>query len=121
MGSLNYLPEIPDPALAHSVPLDNPLHGPPPARFKDGEVLDVVRARVDFVTNLNLKIIPQIDGRPGLRQITSRDLADVTLSGCWSGPGTARIEENAQAPLYRLPVLRHLEGFYWRGEFSLVG
>jgi acetoacetate decarboxylase len=76
---------------------------------------------VDFVTNLNLKIIPQIDGRPGLRQITARDLADITLSGCWSGPGTARIEENAQAPLYRLPVLRHLEGFYWCGEFSLVG
>jgi acetoacetate decarboxylase len=41
MGSLNYLPEIPDPAPAHSVPLDDPLHGPPPARFKDGEVLVV--------------------------------------------------------------------------------
>ena len=37
MGSLNYLPDVPDPAVAHSVPLDNPLHGPPPARFKDGE------------------------------------------------------------------------------------
>ncbi len=247
MESLPYLPEVPDPALAHSVPLDNPLHGPPPARFADGEVLviqyqtspaavaalvpsplqpadvvmvqiarwgdvaglgrdthevnvmvaarytgrsavvsgsyspyffvdsdramaggrefhgqpkrigevwlevrgdlivgglrrngidvftgtlpyktrpaslDDVRARVDFVTNLNLKIIPQIDGRPGLRQITARDLTDITVSGCWSGPGTARIEENAQAPLYRLPVLRHLEGFYWCGEFSLVG
>jgi acetoacetate decarboxylase len=41
MESLHYLPEIPDPALAHSVPLDNPLHGPPPARFRDGEVLVV--------------------------------------------------------------------------------
>jgi len=41
MGSLHYLAEIPDPALAHSVPLDNPLHGPPPARFEDGEVLVV--------------------------------------------------------------------------------
>jgi acetoacetate decarboxylase len=248
MESLPYLPEVPDPALAHSVPLDNPLHGPPPARFMDGEVLviqyqtspaaiaalvpsplqpsgdvvmvqvarwgdvaglgrdthevnvmvaarytgrsgevsgsyspyffvdsdramaggrefhgqpkrigevwlevrgdlivgglrrngidvftgtlpyktraaslDDVRARVDFVTNLNLKIIPQIDGRPGLRQITARDLTDIAVSGCWSGLGTARIEENAQAPLYRLPVLRHLEGYYWRGEFSLVG
>jgi len=248
MGSLHYLADIPDPALAHSIPLDNPLHGPPPARFKDGEVLviqyqtapdaiaalvpsplepagdvvmvqvarwgdvaglgrdthevnimvaaryhgpsgevsgsyspyffvdsdramaggrefhgqpkrlgevslevrgdlivgrlrrngidvftgtlpyktrqvglDDVRARVDFVTNLNLKIIPQIDGTPGLRQITARDLTDISVSECWSGPGTARIEENAQAPLYRLPVLRHLEGFYWRGDFSLVG
>jgi acetoacetate decarboxylase len=248
MGSLNYLPDIPDPALAHSIPLDNPLHGPPPARFRDGEVLviqyqttpeaiaalvpsplqpvgdivmvqiarwgdvaglgrdthevnvmvaarysgprgvvvgsyspyffvdsdramaggrefhgqpkrigevslevrgdlivgslrrngidvftgtlpykartaslDDVRARVDFITNLNLKIVPQIDGSAGLRQITARDLTDIEVSGCWSGQGTARIEENVQAPLYRLPVLTHLEGFYWCGEFSLVG
>jgi hypothetical protein len=24
-------------------------------------------------------------------------------------------------PLYHLPVLEHLEGFYWLVEFSLVG
>ena len=28
-----------DPGTAHSVPLDVPLHGRPPARFRDGEVL----------------------------------------------------------------------------------
>jgi acetoacetate decarboxylase len=248
MAGLNYIPEIRDPALAHSVPFDNPLHGPPPARFKDGEVLvvqyqtapdaiaalvpsplqpagdtvmvqiarwgdvaglgrdthevnvmvaarysgpagdvvgsyspyffvdsdramaggrefhgqpkriaevalevrgdlivgtlrrngisvftgtlaykvrpadlDDVRARVDFITNLNLKILPQIDGSRGLRQITARALYDVVAHECWSGQGTARIEENVQAPMYRLPVVTHLEGFYWRGDFSLVG
>ena len=80
-----------------------------------------VRRRVDFVTNINLKIIPQIDGRPGLRQLTARDLTDIEVAGCWTGPGTARVEPNAQAPLYRLPVLEQLEGYYWLGEFSLVG
>jgi acetoacetate decarboxylase len=243
-----YLPGIPDPAQAHSIPIDSPLHGPPPARFSDGEVLVIqyrsdpaaiaelvpaplspagdtvmvqiarwgdvpglgrdtyeanvmvavrydgaggqvagsyspyfyvdndramaggrefhgqpkriadvtlltsgdlivgsvrrngievftgtlpykalpatindVRRRIDFVTNINLKIIPQIDGRPALRQLTARDLADIHVAECWTGPGTARIEPNAQAPLYRLPVLAHLEGYYWRGAFSLVG
>jgi acetoacetate decarboxylase len=245
---LNYLPDVPAAMDAHSIPLDNPLHGAPPARFRDGEVLVVqyrtdpaaiqalvpaplvavgdtvmvqiarwgdvpglgrntyevnvmvaahydgpggrvvgayspyffvdsdramaggrefhgqpkrmadvglevrgdlivgtlrrngidvftgtlpykarvasiedVRSRVDFVTNLNLKVIPQIDGSPALRQLTARDLTDIEVGGCWSGPGTARIEPNAQAPLYRLPVLTHLEGYYWVGEFSLVG
>lgn len=248
MGSLNYRAEVAAPSQAHSIPLDNPLHGPPPARFADGEVLAItyqttpeaiaalvpepliptgdtvlvqvarwgdvaglgrdthevnvmvgarfsgpdgdvvgayspyffvdsdramaggrefhgqpkriaevgletrgdlivgtlrrngidvftgtlpykerlsdieeIRSRVDFITNLNLKVIPQIDGRPALRQVTARDLVDVDVRGCWSGPCTARIEENVQAPLYRLPVLTHLDGFYWCGDFSLVG
>jgi hypothetical protein len=28
---------------------------------------------------------------------------------------------NLASMLYRLPVLTHLEGFYWCGDFSLVG
>jgi acetoacetate decarboxylase len=84
-------------------------------------VLHDVRRRVDFVTNINLKIIPQIDGRPALRQLTARDLTDIEVTGCWAGPGTSRIEPNAQASLYRLPVLAHLDSYYWSGDFSLVG
>ena len=80
-----------------------------------------MRQRVDFVTNINLKVIPQIDGRPGLRQLTARDLTDIEVTECWSGAGTARVEPNAQASLYRLPVLEQLGGYYWRGDFSLVG
>ena len=38
--------DIPSPLEAHSIPLDNPLHGPPPARFRDGEVL-VIEYRTD--------------------------------------------------------------------------
>lgn len=248
MNGLPYLHQVPGPTEAHSIPLDNPLHGPPPVRFLDGEVMVVqyrtdsaaiaallpeplvalddvvmvqisrwgdvpglgrdthelnvmvpvryngtgtnvdgayspyffvdsdramaggrefhgqpkriaevsletrgdlivgslhrdgievftatlpyktrvatvadVRRRVDFVTNINLKVIPQIDGRPALRQLTTRDLVDIDITGCWTGPGTSRIEPNAQAPLYRLPVLAQLEGYYWCGAFSLVG
>jgi acetoacetate decarboxylase len=83
--------------------------------------LEQVRARVDFVTNINVKVVPQIDGRPGIRQLTARDLTDIDLVECWAGAGTAQVEPNAQAPLYRLPVVEQLEGFYWRGSFSLVG
>ena len=77
--------------------------------------------RVDVVTNINLKIVHQIDGRTALRQLTARDLTDIEVSGCWKGPSTAEIRPNATSPLYRLPVLGFLEGFYWHTEFTLVG
>jgi acetoacetate decarboxylase len=248
MSELHYLHDIPSPYDAHSVPLDTPLTGPPPARFKDSEVLvaqyrtnpaaiaalvpkplvpisDVVMVqigrwgdvagmgantqevnvmvqvefngpngkvtgayspyfyvdsdramaggrefhgqpkrfanvqletredlivgtmhrnginvftatlpykskpcdisevskRVNFIKNINLKLIPQIDRTRGIRQLTARDFTDVEVTECWTGPVTSRIEENAQAPMYRLPVLQHLEGYYWKGAFSLVG
>ncbi|MCU1491639.1 MAG: putative Acetoacetate decarboxylase [Acidimicrobiaceae bacterium] len=83
--------------------------------------LEELRARIDLVTNINLKIIHEIDGRTALRQLTARDLTDVEVPGCWSGPSTADIRPNATSPLYRLPVRSFLEGFYWQTEFSLVG
>jgi acetoacetate decarboxylase len=83
--------------------------------------IDDLRHEVDFVTNINYKVVPQIDGSPGLRQLTARDLADLDVRECWAGPATIRIEPNAQAPLHRLPVIEMLEGYYWLGDFSLVG
>jgi acetoacetate decarboxylase len=83
--------------------------------------LDEVRRHVDLVTNINLKVIPHIDGRTALRQLTARDLHDIVVAECWSGPGTAEIRPHAQLPLYRLPVREHLESFYWRVDFSLKG
>jgi acetoacetate decarboxylase len=77
--------------------------------------------RVNLVTNINLKIVHEIDGRTALRQLTARDLTDINLGGCWSGPSTAELRPNATSPLYRLPVLAYLEGFYWHTEFTLVG
>ena len=30
------------------------------------------------------------------------------------------LRANAQAPLFRLPVIEPLEAFYWRADFTLV-
>jgi acetoacetate decarboxylase len=80
-----------------------------------------IRARINVTTNINLKVIPQIDGRIAVRQLVARDLANVSVQECWGGPSTTEIRPNAAAPLYRLPVREFLEGFYWRAEFDLVG
>jgi acetoacetate decarboxylase len=79
-----------------------------------------MRRHFDFGTNLNLKAINHIDGRPAIRQITSRQLTDVRIHECWSGPATVELRPNAQAPVFRLPVLEPLEAFFWRADFTLV-
>ena len=82
---------------------------------------DRLRSRVDLITNINFKVINHIDGRPAIKQLTARDLTDFTVHECWEGPCTAEIRPSATAPLYRLPALTFLEGFYWRTDFRLVG
>lgn len=74
----------------------------------------------DFALNVNLKAVDHIDGRPAIRQLTARRLGAVTVHECWSGPCTVELRANVQAPLYRLPVLGMLEGFWWRADFTLV-
>ncbi len=80
-----------------------------------------LRSRVDPVTNINFKVINHIDGRSAVRQLTSRDLTEVTVHECYEGPCTAEIRPSATAPLYRLPAVTFLEGFYWRTDFWLTG
>ncbi len=74
----------------------------------------------DFATNLNLKAVDHIDGQPAIRQITSRKLADVKVHEAWSGPCTVELRANAQLPVFRLPVVEPLKGFFWRADFTLV-
>jgi len=76
-------------------------------------------SRLDVVTNFNLKIIPGVDGGPGIRQLTARDLLDVRLVEAWTAPATVELRPNAQAPAYRLPVREMLDGFLWRCDFTL--
>ncbi len=82
--------------------------------------LQSLSAYMDFALNLNLKAVNHIDGRPAIRQLTSRRLADVQVHECWSGPCTVELRPNAQAPVFRLPVVEPLTGFYWRADFTLV-
>jgi acetoacetate decarboxylase len=75
---------------------------------------------LDFGNNFNLKSIDHIDGKPAIRQLTSRRLTDVVVHECWEGPCTLELRPNIQAPVYRLPVKEVLNGFYWRADFNLV-
>jgi acetoacetate decarboxylase len=82
--------------------------------------LETLLSLFDFRTNLNLKAIDHIDGRPAIRQITARRLNEVKVRECWSGLSTMEIRPNAQAPVHRLPVREMLDAYYWVGDFTLV-
>ncbi len=79
-----------------------------------------MRRHFDFTENINYKLIPNIDGTPAIRQLTARRLTDVEVFECWAGPCTVELRPNAQAPVWRLPVVEPLEGFFWRANFTLV-
>ena len=80
----------------------------------------MLRRHFDVTANINLKVIDHIDGRPAIRQLTSRQLENVAVHECWSGPCSVELRANVQAPVFRLPVRQPLEGFYWRADFTLV-
>lgn len=95
------------------------LTGTMPYKQTQAKIVDLSNI-FPFATNLNLKAIDHIDGTPAIRQITSRQLADVQVAECWRGPCTVELRPNAQAPLHRLPVVEMLDGFYWKASFTLV-
>jgi acetoacetate decarboxylase len=85
-----------------------------------GSLDDLKSTTFDFSVNLNYKVIPNIDGTDGIRQITSRKLSDVKVHECWTGPCTVELRPNVQAPVYRLPVVEMMDGYFWRADFTLV-
>lgn len=89
-------------------------------KHRRGDLADLKHNAYDFSINLNYKLIQHIDGRPAVRQITSRALADVRVHECWRGPCTVEIRPHILAPLHQLPVLETVEAYYWRAGFSLV-
>jgi acetoacetate decarboxylase len=84
------------------------------------DTLDSLKRHFDFAENINLKAIDHIDGRPAIRQLTARRLAEVVVHECWGGPCTVELRPNAQAPIHRLPVVDMLDGVHWRADFTLV-
>lgn len=81
--------------------------------------LDELKRIVPFEKNINLKIIPNIDGTPAIKQLTARKLTDLVVHECWRGAATTEIHPHAQVPIHKLPVKEMLDGFYWVCDFTL--
>jgi acetoacetate decarboxylase len=85
-----------------------------------GNLDDLKKATFDFSVNINYKVIPHIDDRPAIRQLTSRKLSNMKVHECWTGPCTVELRPNAQAPVYKLPVVEMGDGYFWKADFTLI-
>jgi acetoacetate decarboxylase len=66
-------------------------------------------------TQVNLKLIPDVDGKPKIAQLVAYNLTEVTVKGSWSGPVIPHIN----APVADLPVRRVVTGRHFVADLTL--
>ena len=57
-------------------------------------------------TQVNLKLIPGVDGGPAICQLVAYNLTDIAVKGSWIGPGRLHLVPHVNAPVADLPVRR---------------
>ena len=70
-------------------------------------------------TQVNLKLIPDIDGSIAIAQLVAYNLIDVSLKGAWSGPARLQLHAHVNAPVADLPVKKTLHGLHFVADLTL--
>jgi acetoacetate decarboxylase len=70
-------------------------------------------------TQVNLKIIPDIDGSPKIVQLVGYNLEHITVKGAWEGPARLVLFPHVNAPVADLPVKRVLTGLHFTADLTL--
>ena len=70
-------------------------------------------------TQVNLKLIPGVDGRPAICQLVAINLTEITVKGSWSGPGRLHLVPHVNAPVADLPVRRIVGARHFIADLTL--
>ena len=70
-------------------------------------------------TQVNLKLIPHVDGTPAIAQLVGYNLTDIQVKGGWSGPARLHLVPHINAPVADLPVKRVLGGLHFIADLTL--
>jgi acetoacetate decarboxylase len=70
-------------------------------------------------TQVNLKLIPGVDGRPEICQLVSYNLTDITVKGSWSGPGRLHLIPHVNAPVADFPVRKVVAAHHFITDLTL--
>ena len=70
-------------------------------------------------TQVNLKLIPHVDGTHAIAQLVAYNLCDITIKGGWLSPARLHLIPHANAPVADLPVRRIVEGRHFIADLSL--
>jgi acetoacetate decarboxylase len=69
--------------------------------------------------NVNLKFIPDVDGRPKIAQLVGYHLRDIGLKGAWTGPARLHLVPHANCRVADLPVRNILSGRHLVADLTL--
>ena len=70
-------------------------------------------------TQINLKIIPDVDGKAAIAQLVGYNLIDIKIKGAWSGPARLHLVPHVNAPVADLPVLSIEGGMHIIADLTL--
>ena len=70
-------------------------------------------------TQVNLKLIPDIDGSLAIAQLVAYNLADIHVKGAWGGQARLQLHAHVNAPVADLPIKRVLSGLHFIADLSL--
>jgi len=68
---------------------------------------------------VNLKLIPDVDGKPKIAQLVGYNMEDITVKGSWTGPARLHLVPHVNAPLADLPVRRVIGGRHMIADLTL--
>jgi acetoacetate decarboxylase len=70
-------------------------------------------------TQVTLKLIPDIDGRPAIAQLVGINFSDVTIHGAWAGQARLELVPSVNCPLADLPVRKVTGGLHMVTDMTL--
>jgi len=70
-------------------------------------------------TQINLKIIPDVDGTPAIAQLVGYNLSDIQVKGGWSGNARLHLVPHVNAPVADLPVKKVLGALHFIADLTL--
>jgi acetoacetate decarboxylase len=70
-------------------------------------------------TQVNLKLIPHVDGSLAIAQLVGYELCDIQVHGAWSGPARLHLVPHVNAPVADLPVRGVPSGLHFVADLTL--
>ena len=80
--------------------------------------LDAVKAGLGKL-NVNLKLLPDVDGSPKVAQLVGYRLEDITIHGAWDGEARLHLIPHVNCRVADLPVRRIVGGRHMVVDFTL--
>ena len=69
--------------------------------------------------NVNLKLLPDVDGKPKVAQLVGYNLEDIHVHGAWDGPARLHLIPHVNCRVADLPVRRVVGGRHQIVDFVL--